>query len=1260
MSRSSNDSSWGRRRSLLALPTLKSISSNDDASQKPSKALKKSAHRRGPSLFTDLNHPDIAREGEDIKSAPPMSDPPRFRRPSLSLKASLKHAPSSSLGKSSVQSSSDEHSGDAIGEPLSATPSSATSLGFGDGSMDGLSQVRTVLLHGEVQTSAGVFRKKKEYLVLTETHLIRYKSQAKAADVFKGVPHPGGKPQGAKHGAMPSVGSQSDLQTVSDSSGDKDGRVPLRQVVAVFRLDDGKPWFAMEVCYLDEESGHSSAVTLQFGQPEERDVWLKHVRSATNDARLREQRYISTFNIENAARIVERDHDYDPANCAIYKIVQRHNTSKSSRSSTDDPTKVASTVCFLAIGIHKAHIIQLVKSTARSGSPSVGPTSSQASYGILTLTSLRVNDADDTFDLTFRQPLQAPKTLHLASAASHEIAARLHFAENFLRPECVHRLFKFVTPPEVEHLLAPPAASDQEHSCLDRTLAAYCVAYGVNPSIVRYTINYSCEDAPRFELLPPSDTRRPEYGPVAILAIMRALRYNESFGSLSFAGVNLDCLNGLHDSYGQEHVCSRTKRGTPIRLTEDELGRSCLLVQEIRALAATSKKLRRMDFSGCVSVKVTVPVETSDDEPARTKDIGCGIVEALVPLCKHQTTNVDWICLNGIQLSDTDMDYLVGAAVDKSCHFRGIELNRCGLNDRNMGLILDALRAQENTLEAIEIAGNNARLDPSMFDSQLSMFGFIRKLNLSHLSRTSGNEPLLTAETLLIWRLQEIRLTGTALNSASIDAVATYLAHPQSRTLHELYFDNAYLSGGDVATLLHSLYQESGHPRDLHLDISHNILTKGLEKVTKCIADGLTPSHLSMRAIEYREESLFRKMVNALTANKTIRYLDMSQTALPGDASEETCRALSRMLAENNTLLELDMSGEDSRLASSKFGAGINDALAGLKQNKSLQSFRVEKQKLGLQGASTIAEILKENTTLRELHCANNDIPLHGLTDLVNSLIENTTLIYLPNMIDGREAAFKAAESTMRGMSEPESPVPIPATRTPSFGTTTTSGVRRGLTSVRKSAARAASAYTPSFPALPSYTRTTSSPTSSPSSPLALHLPSSRARQNSQTAAAAPVSFTVQDIQTTHRLLTEQWDRQCYRLAQYLERNWCLLNEIPVNMEIEDEKFERPESVGSIGKVLEQVKSDTTPRYERDVYFDDPPPELQAPLNPLNGHAMGDEKHSMSFKQFILEGGPDTPDTVDELEARSKQLRINTTLEQLEEPKTPTQNAFSD
>lgn len=165
----------------------------------------------------------------------------------------------------------------------------------------------------------------------------------------------------------------------------------------------------------------------------------------------------------------------------------------------------------------------------------------------------------------------------------------------------------------------------------------------------------------------------------------------------------------------------------------------------------------------------------------------------------------------------------------------------------------------------------------------------------------------------------------------------------------------------------------------------------------------------------------------------------------------------------------------------------------------------------------------------------------------------------------------------------------------------------------------------------------------------------------------------MQDIQTTHRLLAEQWDRQCYRLAQYLDRNWCLLHALPTNMNIEDEKFERPESAGSLGRMLAEVKYDTTPRAEFKTYFDEsayendgststsPERHLSIADSPLNGDSEVAQAQTpsksrpaqSSFKQFLLDSSPDIDD---ELSGDLKQLRSNDTQESLEEePDTPRQ-----
>ena len=309
-----------------------------------------------------------------------------------------------------------------------------------------------------------------------------------------------------------------------------------------------------------------------------------------------------------------------------------------------------------------------------------------------------------------------------------------------------------------------------DQDSLVRTLIGYCIAYDVQPENISYQITYPPGEDPCFELLPPVNLRRGQYTKFELLAVMRSLRYNESFGGISFKDVHLDVLNGLKDPNGAEHLCIKTKRGTYARLDVQELGRSCLLVQEIRALALTNRKLRRLDFSSCI----TRSPREHGKSIGSVRDPGCGIVEALFPLCKYQTTNVDWIALNHIQLGDTDLDYLVAAAVERACHLRGLELSGCGLTDRGLSLILDALRAQETTLEALNLSSNPFRLSPTMFDSQIGVFGYLTKLNLSHVARSSGTESLISFETFQGWRLQELILSGTSLNGAMVDAIARY------------------------------------------------------------------------------------------------------------------------------------------------------------------------------------------------------------------------------------------------------------------------------------------------------------------------------------------------------------------------------------------------------------------------------------------------------------------------------------------------------
>ncbi len=131
--------------------------------------------------------------------------------------------------------------------------------------------------------------------------------------------------------------------------------------------------------------------------------------------------------------------------------------------------------------------------------------------------------------------------------------------------------------------------------------------------------------------------------------------------------------------------------------------------------------------------------------------------------------------------------------------------------------------------------------------------------------------------------------------------------------------------------------EEPGRPRELHLDVSENNIEQDLSKMTRAISSGLAPSSLTLRLLEFEQEEDFRRMILALAANNTIRQLDISRASLPCDASEETCQALEKMFGDNKSLEWLDISGEDSRLETTKLGVGINRALRGLQRNHTLR-----------------------------------------------------------------------------------------------------------------------------------------------------------------------------------------------------------------------------------------------------------------------------------------------------------------------------------
>lgn len=173
-------------------------------------------------------------------------------------------------------------------------------------------------------------------------------------------------------------------------------------MVAVYNPGDGKPYFAIDVAYLDEEVNQASIMTLQFDEPQDRDTWFDAIKTAATNASISDDQPISAYNLNLAARTVEAENDYDPAHFLMYKVVIRPAAKSSTRSSADDLSKISATVGFLVIGVHKVHLIPLFKTPHRSSNIAIYHSNNRGSFGILSLSAISVLESDHTFELSFR------------------------------------------------------------------------------------------------------------------------------------------------------------------------------------------------------------------------------------------------------------------------------------------------------------------------------------------------------------------------------------------------------------------------------------------------------------------------------------------------------------------------------------------------------------------------------------------------------------------------------------------------------------------------------------------------------------------------------------------------------------------------------------------------------------------------------------------------------------------------------------------
>jgi hypothetical protein len=226
------------------------------------------------------------------------------------------------------------------------------------------------------------------------------------------------------------------------------------------------------------------------------------------------------------------------------------------------------------------------------------------------------------------------------------------------------------------------------------------MSYGCDPQNIQYLVDNTVDDAPEFRLLSPAKSSI--YSAYELLCVMRALRYNFHFGSISFRGIDLHSIYCNYDSFGYDHVAFVDIDGTDVRTVSNHRPEErSLLYQEVQAIALSSKSLRRLDF------RDALPRRRLRDAPSGDHgDPGSEIAAAILHLCAIQMTNVTWVDLSGIELGEADILDMAPALSDLKSRIRAIVCSRSALCNQMINRFLKALEPQGKSIQLFVLSQN--------------------------------------------------------------------------------------------------------------------------------------------------------------------------------------------------------------------------------------------------------------------------------------------------------------------------------------------------------------------------------------------------------------------------------------------------------------------------------------------------------------------------------------------------------------------------
>ncbi|KAJ8125468.1 hypothetical protein O1611_g8171 [Lasiodiplodia mahajangana] len=847
-----------------------------------------------------------------------------------------------------------------------------------------------VIKSGALQPEPSILKPKKEYLVLTSSALLKFKSRTAAEQHFPTI--------SVSEQGLSSLSPVASHASLKDFPVNAEISVPLEKVVSVFKDEGTRPSFGFEVWWKSSNTTHIFTSTgFDFRLPDERDDWIKKVRQA---AKIRikeagEERAPSEIEL-GFTPVLDVGHVKDgPVD--IYPVVPRRPYAKSAGEVKKNWRDQSS--FYLAFSKYSLLLGQfLTPSNGQQPSPNL------IQFGLVTLSRVRVSVNDERFDLIFRLPLEPPRKLLLSSRYYRTILSRLFQTDTYLKPA-----WPLWTRREVFYIddgaQQMPLPNGENYGGFRTSLEAFLEGYRCQP--VEWTVRWKdVRHAPQFCLLKPKG--QSHYSAHQLLAVFRALRFNEFFKSISFRDVDFSSLSNRFDNSQRLEPTislSRTGKHSLTRSEADMVESSSVLFQELVATLLGSESIRHLDLTNVLRKIPTISSSQKDSFPSAPIGV-CEIIPPIVLLWGSLQTRCNSISLNGNAVGEIDAVELCRMFQSRPNFLRAFEISRCNLDEASLVYIWEGLHEQRFSLEELDTSFNPGRLEASKVACTLNEASRLRHLNLAYTIRGELEGPLFrpwsSSASFEAWRLEDLDLSGWKLNFETLCGIMKYLELDESNRLRRLSLNSCGLTG-ELAT---GILCRVGAGRDIHLFLNGNPLETGSTDWIDLIHGNEAPTRLHLDMIQFQQESNFNRLLTALSHNKTIKFLSMVGTGPPGRVTSRTSDLLSNFLRTNNTLKFLDLSGYSGKLEDGHLGWGLSGALSGLKDNASLHQLRLRNHDMGAaDDLSELCRIIMTNKGLAMFDIQHNNFDHHQFSELVQALAHNHQLISFPVSDADREYA---------------------------------------------------------------------------------------------------------------------------------------------------------------------------------------------------------------------------------------------------------------